>query len=136
MMQEQLNKMTASVLHKVIGPDDATRTIHECAVLLGLKLASELSVTTILVAGMRKKATQTDMRRTFSVFGDIAIAAVAPNESGFGIIRFKSNNAVKRVMGKFRSEEIVVDDVAVQLIVIKAGSNNGDGAENGGAEVI
>ena len=135
-MQEQLNKMTASVLHKVIGPDDATRTIHECAVLLGLKLASELSVTTVLVAGMRKKATEADMRRTFSKFGDIAVAAIAPNERGFGIVRFKSKNAVNRVMGKFRTEDIVVEDVAVQLIVIKAGLNIGDAVGNGSTEII
>merc|ERR1719379_2406231 len=122
-MQEQLNKMTASVLHKVIGPDDATRTIHECAVLLGLKLASELSVTTILISGMRKKATEADIRRTFSAFGDIVVAAVAPNEKGFGIVRYKSINAVNRAMSKFRNEEVVVEDVAVQLIVIKAGYN-------------
>ena len=135
-MQEQLNKMTASVLHKVIGPDDATRTIHECAVLLGLKLASELTVTTILISGMRKKAIEADIRRTFSVFGDVAVAAVAPNERGFGILRFKSNNAVNRAMGKFRTEEIVVEDVAVQLIVIKAGLNSGGADENGSSEII
>jgi len=136
MMQEQLNKMTASVLHKVIGPDDATRTIHECAVLLGLKLASELSVTTILISGMRKKATEADIHRTFSVFGEVSVAAVAPNERGFGILRFKSNNAVNRAMGKFRTGEIVVEDVAVQLTVIKAGRNIGDTEENGGTEII
>ncbi len=131
-MQEQLNKMTASVLHKVIGPDDATRTIHEIAVLLGLKLSSELSMTTTLVAGMRKKASVTDMRRTFGVFGDVTVAAIAPNERGFGIIRFKNNNAVNRLMGKYRTEDIVVEDVAVQLIVIKAG----EAVDSGGAELI
>jgi len=136
MIQEQLNKMTASVLHKVIGPDDATRTIHECAVLLGLKLASELSVTTILISGMRKKATEADIRRTFSVFGDVAVAAVAPNERGFGILRFRSNNAVNRAMGKFRTEEVVVEDVAVQLLAIRAGSNMRDTEGNGVTKII
>jgi len=131
-MQEQLNKMTASVLHKVIGPDDATRTIHEIAVLLGLKLSSELLMTTILVAGMRKKASEAEMRRTFGVFGDVTVAAIAPNERGFGIIRFKNNNAVIRLMGKYRTEDIVVEDVAVQLIVIKAG----EAVDSGGAELI
>ena len=136
MMQEQLNKMTSSVLHKVIGPDDATRTIHEIAVLLGLKLASELSVSTILISGMRKKATDADIRKTFSVFGDVAIAAVAPNERGFGILRFKSNSAVKRAMGKFRTAEIVVEDVAVHLYLIKAGSNTGATGKDIGKQII
>jgi len=136
MLQEQLNKMTASVLHKVIGPDDATRTIHECAVLLGLKLASELSATTILISGMRKKATEADIRRTFSVFGDVAVAAVAPNERGFGILRFNSNNGVKRAMSKFRVEEVVVEDVAVQLVMIEAGSKIANTEKNGAPEII
>lgn len=134
MMQEQLNKMTASVLHKIIGPDDATQIIHECAVLLGLKLASDLSATTILISGMRKNATEADIRITFSVFGDIAVAAVSPTERGFGILRFKSNNAVNRAMSKFRTEEVVVEDVAVQLIVIK--SNTGDMEDNGAPKII
>jgi len=128
MMQEQLNKMTASVLHKVIGPDDATRTIHECAILLGLRLELSLSTTTILITGMRKKAIEADIRRTFSVFGDVAVAAVAPNERGFGILRFVSAGSVGQAMGTFRTEEVVVDDVAVQLIEIKAGLNIDDGA--------
>lgn len=135
-MQEQLNKMTASVLHKVIGPDDATRTIHECAVLLGLTLASELSTTTILITGMRKKAIEADIRRTFSVFGDVAVAAIAPNERGFGILRFVSTSSVSRAMGTFRKEEVVVDDVAVQLIEIKAGLNIRNEEENGVTKII
>merc|ERR1712194_390932 len=136
MMQEQLNKMTASVLHKVIGPEDATRTIHEIAVLLGLKLASELSVTTILISGMRKKANEADIHKTFSVYGDVATAAVAPNDKGFGILRFKSNGAVKRAMGKFRTAEIVVEDVAVHLFLIKAGSNAGVTGTDVGKQII
>ena len=127
-MQEQLNKMTASVLHKVIGPDDATRTIHECAILLGLRLEFPLSTTTILITGMRKKANEADIRRTFRVFGDVAVAAVAPNERGFGILRFVSASSVDRAMATFRTEEVVVDDVAVQLIEIKAGLNIDNGA--------
>lgn len=135
-MQKQLNKMTASVLHKVIGPEDATRTIHEIAVLLGLRLSSELPMTTILVAGMRQKAREADMRRTFGMFGDVTVAAVAPNERGFGIVRFKTSNAVNRLMVKYRKEDIVVEDVAVQLIVIKAGLNLRDAIDNGGAELL
>mmetsp|Transcript_19114 Transcript_19114/g.44395 ORF Transcript_19114/g.44395 Transcript_19114/m.44395 type:complete len:760 (-) Transcript_19114:511-2790(-) len=120
MMQEQLNKMIASVVQKLIGPEDATRTIHEIAVLLELKLASDLSVATILISGMRKKATAADIRKTFRFFGDVVTAAIAPNEKGFGILRFNSSSAVKRAMGKFRSAEIVVEDVAVHLFLIKA----------------
>lgn len=135
-MQEQLNKMTASVLHKVIGPDDATRTIHECAVLLGFQLASDLTVTTIVISGMRKKATEDDVRKAFSVFGDVAVAAVAPNFKGFGMLRFKSSNSVDRAMKKFRTSEVVVEDVAVQLKAIQTGRNTDDTESNGGSKII
>jgi len=124
MMQETLNKMTASVRYGVLGPNDASRTIHECAGLLGLQLAAEVPVTTILISGMRKKATENDIRKAFSVFGNVVTAAVASNERGFGILRFTSDDAVDRAMKKFKTEEVVVEDVAVQLRVIKPGSNN------------
>jgi hypothetical protein len=37
-------------------------------------------------------------------------------------MRFKTNKSVDRALQKFRSEEIVVQDVAVQLKVLKPGS--------------
>jgi len=123
-MQETLNKMTSSVRYGILGPNDASRTIHECAGLLGLQLAADIPVTTIIISGMRKKATEKDIREAFSIFGDVSTAAVAPNERGFGILRYTSNNAVNQVMEKFRKEEVVVEDVAVQLRLIKSGPNN------------
>src|SRR6056300_1495462 len=78
-MQETLNRMVASVRQGVLGPDDASRTIHECAALLGLQLASEIPVTTLIVTGMRKNVSARDMVDTFCEFGQISEAAVAPN---------------------------------------------------------
>jgi len=120
--QDTLNKMTGSVRYGVLGPEDGARAIHECAGLLGLQLAVEIPVTTIVISGMRKSTTEDDIRNTFSAFGDIALAAVAPMQKGYGILRFTSDVAVERVMNRFRIEEIVLDDVAVQLRVIKPGS--------------
>merc|ERR1712183_548614 len=125
-MQDTLNRMTCSVRYGVLGPNDAARTIHECAELLGLELAADIPVTTIVISGMRKKATENDIRKAFSVFGDVSTAAVAPNERGFGILRYRSDDAVIKAMEKFRNEEVVVEDVAVQLRVIKPGRRNGD----------
>ncbi|VEU40438.1 unnamed protein product [Pseudo-nitzschia multistriata] len=115
--------MTASVRYGFVGPEDGARTIHECAGLLGLQLAVEIPVTTIVISGMRKSTTEEDIRDTLGVFGDIAVAAVAPKQKGYGILRFTSDSAAERVMNRFRTEEIVLDDVAVQLIVIKPGSS-------------
>lgn len=131
-MQETLNKMVASVRLGVLGPDDASRTIHECAALLGLQLAEEIPEATVVISGLRKKATAQDIINTFSEFGPIATAAVAPNERGFGILRFKSREAVDRAMNEFRTNEVVVEDVAVQLKVIEAGTDNQVSQDSGG----
>ena len=84
-MQDTLNKMVASVRHGVLGPEEASRAIHECAALLGLQLATEIPVTTLIVSGMRKTVTATDMIDVFSEFGEIQEAAVASNQRGFGM---------------------------------------------------
>ena len=122
--------MVASVRHGVLGPSDASRAIHECAALLGLQLAADIPVTTVVISGMRKKAGAEDIIDTFSVFGTVSVAAVAPNERGYGILRFKQNESVDRAMKKFQREEVVVQDVGVQLKVIKPGAVE-DGTSNG-----
>ncbi len=121
-MQEMLNRMVASVRHGVLGPSDASRAIHECAALLGLQLAAVIPVTTVVISGMRKGATAQDIINTFTEFGNVSVAAVAPNERGFGILRFINDESVDIAMKKFRKEEVVVQDVGVQLKVIKSGS--------------
>lgn len=123
-MQDTLNKMVASVRHGVLGPEEASRSIHECAALLGLQLATEIPVTTIIVSGMRKTVTAADMIDVFSEFGEIADAAVASNQRGFGILRFKTNHSVDLAIKRFQEEEIVVQDVAVQMRVLRPGSTN------------
>ena len=83
-MQDTLNKMVASVRYGVLGPDDASRSIHECAALLGLELATEIPVTTLIISGMRKTAEANDLVGAFQEFGEIAEAAVSSNQRGFG----------------------------------------------------
>lgn len=83
-MQDMLNKMVSSVRHGVLGPDDASRAIHECATLLNLQLATDLPVSTVVVTGMRKTVTKADVVEAFREFGEIDDAAVASNQRGFG----------------------------------------------------
>ena len=83
-MQGLLNKMVTSVRKGIVDPEDASRTIHECAFLLGLKLANQLPVTTIVLSGMHKATTATDVTRVLKKFGPIESAAVASNQRGFG----------------------------------------------------
>lgn len=119
-MQKTMNKMVASVRHGVIQPEEATRTIHECAAMLGLELASELPVNTVIVTGLRKNVTKSDLETTFSEFGPIDEAAVAARSRGFGLVRFISPQSVQRAMTKFIQKEIVVQDVAVMVRILKS----------------
>mmetsp|Transcript_33959 Transcript_33959/g.49738 ORF Transcript_33959/g.49738 Transcript_33959/m.49738 type:complete len:96 (+) Transcript_33959:2114-2401(+) len=87
-MQETLNKMVASVRYGVIPPEDASRTIHGCAAMLGVPLAQDISETALIVTGMRKMVKRADMIYSFQEFGEIDYAAVAPNARGFGACFF------------------------------------------------
>lgn len=119
-MQDTMNKMVASVRHGVLEPAQASRTIHECAAMLGLDLAAEIPETTMIVTGMRKTVTKSDVIVGFREFGDIEHAAVSSNARGFGLVRFASTMSVQRAMNKFRKEEIVVQDVAVMVKVLRS----------------
>jgi hypothetical protein len=119
-MQDVMNKMVASVRYGVLGAADASRTIHECAALLGLQLAEELPMTTVIVSGMQKTVESSHVLRSMKEFGDIDAAAVASGHRGFGIVRFRLQESVNQAMKRYRRGEIVVQDVAVQLRVLTA----------------
>jgi hypothetical protein len=117
-MQEILNKMVTSVRHGVIVAEDASRTIHESAAILGLQLAEELPMTTVIISGMRKMTTAEDMQRALHEFGDIDEAAVASGKRGFGIVRFRRRKSVDQALQRYKSGEIVILDVSIQMKVI------------------
>ena len=147
-MQETLDRMVASVRHGVMDPECGSRAIHECAAILGLQLASKIPGNTLIVSGMPKWVSQDDLRSAFSEFGEIEAAAVAANRRGFGewstamnglfcccfrfplilisfffiigLVRFKSLKGVSAAMSKYRMGEIVVQDVAVMIKVLKS----------------
>jgi len=89
-MQETLNRMVASVRYGIIQPEDASRTIHGCAAMLGLQLAEDIPETALIVTGMRKMVKRADMIGSFKEFGEIEDAAVSPNARGFGECLFSS----------------------------------------------
>jgi hypothetical protein len=117
-MQEMLNKMVASVRFGILEADDASRTIHESAALLGLQLANELPMTTVIISGMRKTVEASELVKALQEFGDIDNAAVASGRRGFGIVRFRHPKSVERAMRRYRTAEIVIQDVAVQMKVL------------------
>lgn len=123
-MQETLNKMVASVRHGIVEPDEASRTIHECAAMLALQLAENIPETALIVTGMRKTVGTEEMIASFKEFGDIEGAAVSPNQRGFGLVRYRSPKSVLRAIDRFKVSEIVVQDVAVMIRVLKSESGS------------
>lgn len=96
-MQEILDKMVASVRYGVMDPLSASRTIHECAALLGLQLAATLPGDTVIVSGMPKRAKREDLVAAFEEFGEIRDAAVAPKRRGFGKLLRRSFVVISRL---------------------------------------
>lgn len=119
-VEDALNKMVTCVRQGVIAPEDASRTIHGSAAMLKLKLQEELPETALIITGMRKKVTKEDVVEAFNEFGDIEGAAVSPNSRGFGLVRYHSTKSVQRAMERHRTGEIVVQDVAVTIKVLKS----------------
>jgi len=117
-MQEILNRMVRSVRFGVLLAEDASRTIHESAAILGLPLSEDLPMTTVIISGMRKTTTADDMKKALKEFGDIDVAAVASGRRGFGIVRFRRNKSVDRALRRYRSGEIVILDVSIQMKVL------------------
>lgn len=76
--------MVLQVKQGILQPEDASRTVHGCAALLGLQLLKEVSKTTLIVTGLRKTAEKKFLQESFTSFGDIIGVAVAPGQRGFG----------------------------------------------------
>lgn len=110
-----LNRMVTSVRFGVVQAEDGSRTIHESAALLNLKLVNELPMTTVVISGMRKTGDAHHMMSVLREFGDIDVAAVASRQKGFGIVRFRHPKSVDKVMRRYRSGEIEIQEVAVQV---------------------
>lgn len=137
-LMETMNKMLKTVQHDIISDDDATRTIHNCAAMLGLSnvnIAEDIPETALIITGMRKTVTTDDVILSFQEFGDIRHAAVAPKSRGFGLVRFASPKSVQRAMEKFRKEEVVVQDVAVVVRVLSSNMNTIEESEQRGKSI-
>jgi hypothetical protein len=119
-MNDIINRMLATTRSGYLRADDASRTVHESAALLGLPLANELSMTTVLFSGMRKTVEASDMVKVLREFGDIDVAAVASGQRGFGLVRYRNSKSVEKALRRYRDGEIVIQDVAVQMKVLQS----------------
>jgi len=118
-MQEKLNKMVATVHQGAIEPENALRTMHGIAAMLGLELEEELPQKALLVTGMRKKVSRRDVSEAFTIFGEIESVSVTSNQRGFGLVRYRTVDSAQRALDQFRRGEIIVQDVAVMIKLLK-----------------
>lgn len=119
-LQETLDKMVIYVRYSILKPEDATRTLHGCAALLGWPLENDIPRTTLIVTGLRKTAEKKVLYQSFSEFGEIVGVAVALKQRGFGLVRYQSSKSVQRALTKNHNDEIVVQDVGVVIKVLES----------------
>ena len=64
---------------------------------------------------MQKTTTVEDVIQTFRAFGPVREAAVASNQRGFGLVRFRNPKCIDAAVYQCRMAEIVVKDVGITV---------------------
>lgn len=113
-----------TVMSGMISPLQGAQLAHNRAAILGIDLLKPLPVTTLVIAGMRKTNDlaqgQKFILKAFKAFGKIKEAAIAPNNRGFGFVRFASAESVQRALKKYKEFEIEIQDVSVSIKTLKS----------------
>lgn len=121
--QDILNRLVITVMFSMISPLQGAQLAHACATILGLDLYKDLLGTTLVITGMRKTNDLAQghnfIVKAFKTFGSIEDAAIAPNNRGFGFVRFTKPESVKRALKKYREFEIEIQDVSVSIKTLK-----------------
>ena len=128
--EDMMNRIVFIVHHGLIRPHDGARILHSCASIMGLSLLKDLPNTTVVIQGLIKSNELSKAHdllvKAFEEFGDIVDAAIAPNNRGFGFVRFVESESVDAVMLKHRtSTEIEIEDVAVSIKTLGPATANG-----------
>eukprot|EP00804_Cyclotella_cryptica_P030467 CCRYP_008532-RB/>CCRYP_008532-RB protein AED:0.07 eAED:0.07 QI:129/1/1/1/0.83/0.71/7/454/716 len=122
--QDLLNKIVAYVFYGSIPPLQGSQIVHGCAKIIGLPRSRDLPQTTLIIQGMLKTNDlvlgQQCIRNAFNHFGAIEAAAIAPNNHGFGFVRFVQAKSAQRALRAYRDSEIVIQDVAVSIKALKS----------------
>lgn len=117
--QEVINGVVITVLFGLMDPSEAAQLAHGVATVIGLPLLKELPKKTLVITGMRKTNDvdrgQHVILAAFERFGPIEQAAIAPNNRGFGFVRFSKPKSVQRALEKFRVAEIEIQNVSVSI---------------------
>ena len=121
--QDVINRIVLAVMFDMISPIKGANLVHAVATILGLDLLKELPQTTLIVSGMRKTNNLTKghsiLLKAFKPFGKVEDAAVAPNNRGFGFVRYIESESVSRAQKRYRENEIELQDVSIAIKTIK-----------------
>ena len=114
-----MNGIVITVMYGLMHPLEAAQLAHGVATVIGIPLLKELSKKTLVITGMRKTTDvdrgQNDILAAFERFGPIEQAAIAPNNRGFGFVRFSKPKSVQRALEKYRVGEIEIQNVSVSI---------------------
>lgn len=115
------------ILYKILTVNASVLILYECCTILlqkeffkssqdntafGKKILQN-NYKTIIITGMRKNVHMHNVISTFQGFGHIDYIALASLSRDFGFVRYNNENTSKMILQKFRTGEIVVQDVAV-----------------------
>ncbi|KAL3792016.1 hypothetical protein ACHAW5_009291 [Stephanodiscus triporus] len=122
--REILNRIVITVMLRIIPPLQGANIVHSCATILGLDLLKKPPEKTLVITGMRKTNTLEQgynfIVKAFKPFGDIEDAAIAPQNHGFGIIRFTRPESVELALEEYKQSEIEIQDVSVSVKTLKS----------------
>lgn len=117
--EDVMNKVVLLVHHGLLEPYDCARILHGCASIVGLTLLKELPNTTVAVQGLLKTNDLVQghhlLVTTFEQFGEIVDASIAPQNRGFGFVRFLQSESVEAVLYEQKVSEIEIEDVAISI---------------------
>lgn len=98
LFQKRVDDIFCRVRHEELASDEAARILLSVAAALGLKFASRLPQTTLILDGLEKGITQDDIHDRLASFGDIEATAIAKVSSRFGFCRFYHEESASKVL--------------------------------------
>lgn len=107
--QKRTDEILCRVRQEELTSDEAARILLSVAAALGLKFASPLPQTTIILNGLEKGVTKDDIYSVLATFGDVEATAIAKATHRFGFARFSHEESATRVFE-------TVDNAAFPLV--------------------
>eukprot|EP00591_Stephanopyxis_turris_P002691 CAMPEP_0195519734 /NCGR_PEP_ID=MMETSP0794_2-20130614/15365_1 /TAXON_ID=515487 /ORGANISM="Stephanopyxis turris, Strain CCMP 815" /LENGTH=436 /DNA_ID=CAMNT_0040648937 /DNA_START=669 /DNA_END=1979 /DNA_ORIENTATION=+ len=99
-MQQIINNVVSKVKEELISAAAAKYTIYSVAAVLQFETCSPLPQNTVVLFGLAKQTSRSDVREALEKYGEIKAVALARGNFGFGLCRFNSTSAVERTVNE------------------------------------